>query len=391
MRRHRIHLMVLVAVVLSLGVVPAPAPDPVVIYLVRHAEKATDHPSDPSLTPEGEERARNLASMLRGAGVTHLHTTDFKRTRATVQPLAETFGLTVATYNPQDLWGFAETLRDTPGVHVVAGHSNTTPELVHYLGGEPGLTIDDGEYERLYQLIIYPDQPTETTLLHVPPYTERIVPKPIAWQREHITDRSDTYRMTFRGQEVGTSTWSTTVTDEAVQVHEKTVLANFGVDADIWVTLSPETLLPRRMEMSGTMFQQPSEIELQWTGEQVQGTSTIARAPFKPQGEMAIDQSLSEGTMERSSALFLAAAIPFSEEPLAFQWFNGYDAEVRTITVQQTGEANVSVPAGTFDTYRVELRGGAPSQVVYISKTVPRRIIKTEVIGMPWVYELMGE
>ncbi len=45
---------------------------------------------------------------------------------------------------------FAERLRGTPGRHLILGHSNTTPDLVAALGGDPGTPIAEMEYDRLY-------------------------------------------------------------------------------------------------------------------------------------------------------------------------------------------------------------------------------------------------
>ena len=64
------------------------ASESTVVYLVRHAEKV-DNSRDPALSQSGLHRADLLADMLRDAGVTHLHTTDFERTRDTLRPLAE--------------------------------------------------------------------------------------------------------------------------------------------------------------------------------------------------------------------------------------------------------------------------------------------------------------
>src|SRR5690348_2764504 len=64
------------------------------VILVRHGEKATDDPRDPSLSPAGEARARALAAMLAKAGVTHLFATQYRRTQATISPLASATGLT---------------------------------------------------------------------------------------------------------------------------------------------------------------------------------------------------------------------------------------------------------------------------------------------------------
>ena len=140
-----------------------------VIYLVRHAEKADDGTSDPPLTAEGEARAAALAQMLRDTGVTHLHSSDYQRTRQTAAPLAELLGQEVTIYNARDLRGFAETLRQTPGVHLVSGHSNTTPALVELLGGDPHSSITEYEYDRLYILVLSPDGPVTTALLRLSP------------------------------------------------------------------------------------------------------------------------------------------------------------------------------------------------------------------------------
>ena len=60
----------------------------------------------------------------------------------------------MTTYDPRDLTGFAARLHATSGRHLVLGHSNTTPELVAALGGEPGTPIAEMEYDRLYIVTI---------------------------------------------------------------------------------------------------------------------------------------------------------------------------------------------------------------------------------------------
>jgi len=103
--------------------------------------------------------------MLRDAGVDHVHTTDYRRTRQTGAPLAEALGIEMAAYDPRDLAGLAGRLRASPGRHVVLGHSNTTPPLVEALGGDPGGAIAEGEYDRLYVVVIPAAGPVTTVLM----------------------------------------------------------------------------------------------------------------------------------------------------------------------------------------------------------------------------------
>lgn len=157
--------------VLFLALAPALFPtrieaqsDPVVVYLVRHAERAEDGTNDPPISPDGWQRADLLAVMLRDAGITHIHSTNLERTRSTAQPTAEAAGLELAFYAPNDLDGFAEEIRQTPGRHLVVGHSNTTPAAVAALGGDPGEPIDEAEYDRLY-IVTLTDEGASTVLL----------------------------------------------------------------------------------------------------------------------------------------------------------------------------------------------------------------------------------
>ncbi len=127
------------------------------IYLVRHAEKVLGV-DDPALTPEGAARAEALADRLAGAGLTHIHSSDTKRTRDTAAPIAAAAGLEVELYNPRDLPAMAARLEATPGRHLVVGHSNTTPPLAELLGAEPGAEIVEAtEYDRLYVITLDAD------------------------------------------------------------------------------------------------------------------------------------------------------------------------------------------------------------------------------------------
>lgn len=155
----RLISLALLLVLTACGASDAPGPDQIdsitthEFYLVRHAEKQTG--DDPLLTPEGEARAATLAQILADKGLTQIHSTNYRRTLETAAPIAERTGLEVALYDPRDLSGFADELRASKGVHLVVGHSNTTPQLAQALGAEPGSEIDESsEYDRLYVITL---------------------------------------------------------------------------------------------------------------------------------------------------------------------------------------------------------------------------------------------
>jgi 2,3-bisphosphoglycerate-dependent phosphoglycerate mutase len=144
--------------------------EPLVVYAVRHVERAEDGTSDPPISAAGEARARLLARMLTDAGITGIHTTDYRRTRSTVGPLAAAEDVGVGVYDPRDLPGLAEKLRAAGGRHVVVGHSNTTAELVEALGGDGHGPIEEMEYDRLYVVTLAPGGATTVLLRFGEPF-----------------------------------------------------------------------------------------------------------------------------------------------------------------------------------------------------------------------------
>jgi len=141
----------------------APAEKEWVIFLVRHAEKV-DESADPPLDDSGRARAEKLATLLAGAGIEHVLSSDYVRTLDTAAPLTKRLGLDTEPYDPRDLPAVAARILETPGRYLIVGHSNTTPKLAELLGGDPHGSISDEEYDRLYILTRH-DGHTTTTLL----------------------------------------------------------------------------------------------------------------------------------------------------------------------------------------------------------------------------------
>ena len=133
------------------------------IILFRHAEKM-DSSRDPDLSPIGFERSNTLFHMLKDIEITAIYSTSYKRTMQTVQPLADSLELPVNPYDPRDLTGFAEMLKETTGVVLVSGHSNTTPTLTSLILGYEVAKINEDEYDNLFIITNATTKPVLTKL-----------------------------------------------------------------------------------------------------------------------------------------------------------------------------------------------------------------------------------
>ena len=166
MSRHSArHRALVLATVYIAGVTSVDAQEaaPTIVVLVRHAEKAATPTNDPGLTEAGRARAEDLADALRDARVDAILTSQFDRTRRTAEPLAVARRLTpVVTQagadTPTHVRDVAAAVRRQPagGLVLVVGHTNTIPPIIAALGGPQLPDICDGEYSRLFTLVLPP-------------------------------------------------------------------------------------------------------------------------------------------------------------------------------------------------------------------------------------------
>ncbi len=164
--RRRARAVTITAWALTLGLalagalIPARASAQQLVYVVRHAERAdagagaVQMAADPPLSAAGRARAEKLASMLGGAGITAVYTTEFARTQQTAGPLARALGVTATILPSDDTAALVAELKakHARDVVLIVGHSNTVPAIIKALGG-PVVTIKDDEYDKLFVLV----------------------------------------------------------------------------------------------------------------------------------------------------------------------------------------------------------------------------------------------
>jgi len=137
------------------------------IVLVRHAEKGSDDPDDPSLLPEGAERAIRLANHFRDWGFDQIWSTSYKRCVHTVQPLADSSNQEVMIFTVDNLWEFAQQLKSSETESIlICGHSNTNPQLINYLIEEERYEeIAASEYDGIYIVMLSNHSKPEVKIL----------------------------------------------------------------------------------------------------------------------------------------------------------------------------------------------------------------------------------
>ncbi|MEZ4554402.1 MAG: DUF3108 domain-containing protein [Dehalococcoidia bacterium] len=94
-------------------------------------------------------------------------------------------------------------------------------------------------------------------------------------------------------------------------------------------------------------------------------------------GEHERDIELPEYAYENESSLWLWRTLPFSEEfKTQYVSVNVIERTRQTVAIEVTGQQRTTVPAGTFDTWRLQVRNGRATRVVWINVEAPHQVIQ---------------
>lgn len=145
------------------------------VYIVRHAEKASDTERDPVLSEAGMARAAAVASLFEEGAPDLVVVSPLQRTRLTAGPTITASGAFVAV-SPLDggVEDHVATIRlgvlalpeDT--VVLISGHSNTVPLIARALGYDTP-DMPECEYDRLIRIELRNGQVSGETLSYGAP------------------------------------------------------------------------------------------------------------------------------------------------------------------------------------------------------------------------------
>ena len=126
-------------------------------YLIRHAEKVrTDQKNqDPHLDAKGMLRAQRWAKYFETIEIDKIYCTKYIRTEQTISKVAQQKKISPIIYDPNTVFSEAF-LKETNNKSIlIAGHSNTIPQLVNRLiGEEKYLDMEDSDNSTLFKVTI---------------------------------------------------------------------------------------------------------------------------------------------------------------------------------------------------------------------------------------------
>jgi zinc protease len=116
-----------------------------------------------------------------------------------------------------------------------------------------------------------------------------------------------------------------------------------------------------------------------------------AKLPAQMGGEKDVDAPVVAGTRFSGMETWaLAVSDLAAGKVVTLPIFNPRSGSVTPVTLTVSGSESVTVPAGTFDTWKVDIAGGDNATTVWVRKDAPHYVVKQTVAGQPVSIELQS-
>ncbi len=141
------------------------------------------------------------------------------------------------------------------------------------------------------------------------------------------------------------------------------------------------------LRQSGVMSGRPMTIALDFANGRVRGT---ADTPSNgPAGALSIDTTVAPAVVDDNAVTPLFTALRWRESlDIRFPVFTSGKATVVTYRLRVMGADTVTVPAGTFDSWRAELTTGSSTLLLHVTRAAPYRILRMTSVGTPFDIQL---
>jgi zinc protease len=209
-----------------------------------------------------------------------------------------------------------------------------------------------------------------------------LAPKVVAtaFDVAQLRARRDSFVVMMQGQAIGQSVVSVDAKNGGWTLTENTNLMN-GVIARRSTLENDGGFAPLSLQQGGSMQGQQIKTDIAFASGKAKGSSQTP-SQTGPQTK-TIDADVPKGTI---AAEALQAALPLfrwaDKATFTLNVFSAGKGTVEPITLTVVGSESVKVPAGTFECWKIEQKGGEAAVVFYIAKA-EKRLVKISPVGQP--------
>ena len=195
-----------------------------------------------------------------------------------------------------------------------------------------------------------------------------------------IVEHADSFTVLVQGNALGFQTNALTKTASGFSLHTAVQIGPV-LQQTVATTFSSD-LAPQAVTLKGKVQGNEMHVDVAYAAGRVKGTSTTPG----PGGmkSITIDTIIAPGVLDDNMITALVPGLRWT--PNAKFNVNSFDAgsgALKPLTLAVTASEFVTVPAGSFQVYRVDLTGQEQPLTMFITTTAPHRIVKMMLVGTP--------
>lgn len=204
-----------------------------------------------------------------------------------------------------------------------------------------------------------------------------------------LAPRTDSSQVLLQGKAVGFAVATVQHAGDSVVYVERSNLGSGTFEQRTTVVFAAADGAARRLDQRMTRQGATVEAHLTYGGGRVHGTS-FAPQPDGSVRQLTIDTTIAPGSVDENVAPFVAAALALTPgQTVRLAVFTPSEVASKVLTFKVGAKESVTVPAGTFEAYHVDVSGARFPFVLYVSAATPHRVVKQEFVGQPFVIELV--
>jgi zinc protease len=212
---------------------------------------------------------------------------------------------------------------------------------------------------------------------------------PVALDPAQFAAHSDSARVLVQGNPVGFTVSEVRRPGDSLIYAERSNLGNGSFQQQTTMVLDPADGSVRRLDQVTTQQGQKAETHLIYAAGRVKGSSSAPQQDGSVK-RFDVDTTLPPGTIDENAVPFVVAALPLAPgKTFTMTFFTPSENAIKVLTFKVGASESVSVPAGTFQGFRIDATGSRVPFTMYVGTDVPRRVLKTEFVGQPFVVELV--
>jgi len=173
-----------------------------------------------------------------------------------------------------------------------------------------------------------------------------------------------------------------------IQFYDRSMLASQELYESMSGSVDAETLAPIEAFVRLNQNAAIMTVEARAQDGVMVGSRTFMR-PHGNQQSAEINTPLTDGMIMRAAVFFATQTMPLDVgDSVEFDWFSSMGGSVGTVSITAFDGGTIETIAGTFDTLRLELRGAAPENDIYVTNNDGfRQVVRIDITGQPMRFE----